>query len=297
MLLPVSARSADTVRAASPMADISLPGAAGIGLRQPHVAEVIDRRPLIGWFEVHSENYFVDGGPSIAALETIRADYPVSLHGVGMSLGSADALDRSHVARLRRLIERIDPVLVSEHLCWSSIDGRHLNDLLPLPFSMEALAVVCARIDELQTELARQVLVENISTYLRFSDDAMPEWEFVAAVTRRTGCKLLLDVNNIYVNAVNHGFDPINYLAAIPCDCVAEIHLAGFEQQGELLIDTHGARVAPEVWTLYRRALEMFGPTPTLIEWDTDVPALDVLLDEAARANAISNEVCDVVAA
>ena len=141
------------------------------------------------------------------------------------------------------------------------------------------------------------MLVENISTYLRFSDDAMPEWEFVAAVARRTGCKLLLDVNNIYVNAVNHDFNPISYLAAIPGDCVAEIHLAGFEQQGELLIDTHGARVAPEVWTLYRRALEMFGPTPTLIEWDTGLPALDVLLDEAARANAISNEVCDVVAA
>ena len=278
------------------MADISRP-AAGIGLRSPHVAEVIDRHPPIGWFEVHSENYFVDGGPAIAALETIRTDYPVSLHGVGMSLGSADPLDRRHVARLRRLIERIEPALVSEHLCWSSIDGRHLNDLLPLPFSVEALAVVCARIDELQAALARQVLVENISTYLRFSEDAMPEWEFVAAVTRRTGCQLLLDVNNIYVNAVNNGFDPLTYLAAIPGDCVAEIHLAGFEQQGELLIDTHGTRVAPGVWSLYRRALEMFGPTPTLIEWDTDIPALDILLDEAARANAISNEGRDVVAA
>ena len=279
------------------MADLVRIPPQGIGLRCAACREVIDRRPPIGWFEVHSENYFVDGGPAIAALEAIRTDYPVSLHGVGMSLGSADPLDRRHVARLKRLIERIEPAVVSEHLCWSSVDGRHLNDLLPLPFSEEALALVCERIDELQTALARRVLVENISTYLRFSEDAMPEWEFVAAVTRRTGCQLLLDVNNIYVNAVNHGFDPLTYLAAIPGDCVAEIHLAGFEQQGELLIDTHGTRVAPEVWTLYRRALEMFGPTPTLIEWDTDIPGLDVLLDEAARANALSNGVRDVVAA
>ena len=250
----------------------------------------------MGWLEVHSENYFVDGGPSLAALDAIRADYPLSLHGVGMSLGSADPLDVGHVARLKRLIARIEPAAVSEHLCWSHVDGRHLNDLLPLPFSEEALGLVCERVDAVQSALARPLLVENISTYVRFADDVMSEWEFVAAVARRTGCKLLLDVNNIHVNAVNHGFDAHAYLAAIPGDAITEIHLGGFDASGPCLIDTHGTRVAPPVWDLYRAAIKRFGPKPTLIEWDTDIPALEVLLDEAAQAQEIL-EARDAVAA
>jgi uncharacterized protein (UPF0276 family) len=274
-----------------------LPAAAGIGLRAPHVAEVRGSRPAIGWLEVHSENYFVDGGPALAALEAIRADYPVSLHGVGLSLGSADPLDIEHLARLKRLADRIEPSAVSEHLCWSHVDGRHLNDLLPLPLTDEALAVVCDRVDAVQSALRRPLLVENVCSYLRFADDTIAEWDFVAAVASKSGCKLLLDVNNVYVNAVNHGFDPHAYLAAMPAQSVAEIHLAGFDAGGPCLIDTHGARVAPPVWALYRAAIERFGPKPTLVEWDTDIPALDVLLDEAAHAQAILNEHRDAVAA
>ena len=273
-----------------------LPAVAGIGLRSPHVAQVRRDRPAIGWFEVHSENYFVDGGPALAALDGIRADYPVSLHGVGLALGSTDPLDGGHLKRLKTLVARIEPALVSEHLCWGKIDGRHLNDLLPLPFTEEGLALVCDRVSAVQNALQRPLLVENISAYLRFEDDAMAEWEFVAAVVRRTGCKLLLDVNNIYVNAVNHGFDPQAYLAAMPGDAIAEIHLAGFDGSGPCLIDTHGARVAPPVWALYRAAIERFGPKPTLIEWDTDLPALEVLLDEASIAQAVLEE-SDAVAA
>jgi len=273
-----------------------LPPVAGIGLRSPHVAQVRRDRPPIGWLEVHSENYFVDGGPALAALEAIRADYPISLHGVGLSLGSADALDAGHLVQLKRLAARVEPAFISEHLCWGRIDGRHLNDLLPLPFTDEALALCCDRIDAAQAALGRVLLVENVSAYLRFASDAMAEWEFVAAVARRTGCKLLFDVNNVYVNAMNHGFDPRVYLSAIPGEAVAEIHLAGFDASGACLIDTHGTRVAPPVWALYRATIERFGARPTLIEWDTDLPALDVLQDEAAIAQSILEE-ADAVAA
>ncbi len=265
----------------------TLPLAAGIGLRAPHVSEVDAERPRVAWLEAHSENYFAEGGPALAALERIRRDYPLALHGVGLSLGSTDPLDRAHLAKLARLAARTEPAVVSEHLCWSGVGGRCLNDLLPLPHTEEALAHVCARIAEAQDILGRALAVENVSSYLAFAGAEMPEWEFVAAAARRTGCRLLVDVNNIHVNAVNHGFDADAYLAAIPADAVAEIHLAGFEARGKLLIDTHGAPVAPEVWRLYRRAIDRFGPVPTLVEWDTDIPALDVLLAEAARADAI----------
>ena len=275
----------------------ALPVVAGIGLRAPHVAEVRRSRPPAGWLEVHSENYFVDGGPALSALEAIRADYPISLHGVGLSLGSADPLDAGHLARLKRLAARIEPSAVSEHLCWSHVDGRHLNDLLPLPLTDEALTLVCDRVDALQSALGRPLLVENVSSYLRFADDTMAEWDFVTAVAMKSGCKLLFDVNNVYVNAVNHGFDAQSYVAAIPPDSVAEIHLAGFDASGPCLIDNHGSRVAPPVWALYRGAIERFGPKPTLLEWDTDIPALEVLLDEAAKAQAILDEYRDAVAA
>jgi len=273
-----------------------VPAGAGIGLRAAHVRDVLSMRPRTPWFEVHSENYFADGGPALAALARIRADYPVSLHGVGLSLGSTDPLDGAHLAKLQRLIARVEPSLVSEHLCWSSVDGRHFNDLLPLPYTREALDHVCARVSRVQDVLGRELLVENVSSYLAFADATMPEWEFVAALAHRTGCRLLLDVNNMYVNAVNHGFDPDAYVAALPAAAVAEIHLAGFETTAAGLVDTHGAPVAQDVWDLYARTLARLGPRPTLIEWDTAIPAFAVLEAEAATAQR-HLEACDACAA
>jgi len=273
-----------------------LPFQAGIGLRTPHVNEVLAQRPDVPFFEVHSENYYVDGGPALAALARIRADYPLSLHGVGMSLGSTDPLDRSHVEKLRTLIARVEPALVSEHLCWSGVAGRHLNDLLPLPYTEETLALACTRVSELQERLGREIAIENISSYLTFADSSIPEWDFVAALARRTGCQVLLDVNNIYVNATNHGFDADIYVAAIPPDAVAEIHLAGFEEADGCLIDTHGTPVAPDVWALYARTIARLGSRPTLIEWDTDIPAFSVLQREAATAERVL-EARDAIAA
>ncbi|MCC6193196.1 MAG: DUF692 domain-containing protein [Burkholderiales bacterium] len=265
----------------------ALPTAAGIGLRAPHLRHVLDTRPAAPWFEIHSENYFADGGPALAALDRVRADYPVAMHGVGLSLGSADPLDREHLRKLARLAGRIAPALVSEHLCWSSVGGRHYNDLLPLPYTAEALAHVCARVQAVQEAIGRAIAVENVSSYYAFPESTLDECEFVAAVAARTGCALLVDVNNIYVNARNHGIDALAYLAAIPPAAVAEIHLAGFDASGPVVIDTHGAPVAPEVWSLYEAAIARFGTVPTLIEWDTDIPAFDVLRREAATAQHV----------
>ena len=264
-----------------------LPIAAGVGLRAPHVAGVLADRPRVPWFEVHSENYFVDGGRALASLLRVRADYPISLHGVGLSLGSADPLDRGHLAKLRRLIACSEPALVSEHLSWSSIDARHFNDLLPLPFTEEAVSHVSARIAAVQDFLGRAIAVENVSAYVSLADATMSESDFVAAVVERSGCLLLLDVNNVYVNAVNHGFDADAYVAAMPAAAIAEIHLAGFDASGACLIDTHGAPVAPAVWALYERTIARVGPRATLIEWDVDVPPFEALEAEAAQARAI----------
>jgi uncharacterized protein (UPF0276 family) len=269
-------------------ADATIPARAGIGLRALHWRDMIESRPAAaGWLEVHSENYFGAGGQPHTFLERLRADYPLSLHGVGLGLGSADPLDLEHLLRLSALIERYQPGLVSEHLCWCAVDGRHLNDLLPLPYTEEALAHVAERILRTQDFLGRQILIENISSYLRFRHSTLPEWEFVAQLAQRTGCGVLLDVNNIYVNAVNHGFDPHAYLAAIPAQAVQEIHLAGYDDTGACLIDTHGTAVSDPVWSLYRHAVGRLGTRPTLIEWDTDIPALDVLLAEARKADDI----------
>lgn len=260
---------------------------AGIGLRAPHYGELLQRRPALAFLEVHSENYFCDGGAPLAWLERFRAHYPLSLHGVGLSLGSADPLDERHLARLDALVRRFQPALVSEHLCWSSIGGEHANDLLPLPYTREALDHVVGRVDAVQERLARRILVENVSSYLEFDESTIPEWEFVAEVARRSGCGILLDVNNIWVNAANQGFDPHRYLAEIDPRQVEEIHLAGFEASESGLIDTHGTPVSADVWTLYEAAIARIGRRPTLIEWDTDLPALDVLLGEAAKAQAV----------
>lgn len=268
-----------------------IPARAGIGLRAAHHQRVIEERPPVAWVEVHAENFFADGGPQLRLLEQIRRDYPLSIHGVGLGLGTTDPLDRRHLARLRRLVERFEPGLVSEHLCWGAIDGRHHNDLLPLPQTEEALRHCVARVAEAQDALGRRLAIENVSSYVRFADSTLDEWEFVAAVARESGCALLLDVNNVYVNAGNHGFDPVRYLHALPAEAVVEIHLAGHsvERHGlrELRVDTHDRRVCDEVWKLYGLALERFGARPTLIEWDTHLPALEVLLEEAATAERL----------
>lgn len=270
-----------------PGATAALPVAAGIGLRAPHLQHVLAQRPRIAWFEVHSENYFAAGGAVLAALDRIRADYALSLHGVGLSLGSTDPLDRVHLDTLKRLADRVQPAAVSEHLCWSSVDGRHYNELLPLPYTDEALALVCARVSAVQDHLGRELLVENLSSYHAFAESTIAECDFVAAVAARTGCRLLVDVNNIHVNARNHGIDPHAYLAAIPPAAVAEIHLAGHDDSGPIVIDTHGAPVAAAVWALFGDAIARFGRVPTLIEWDVDIPSFAVLEREAATAQSM----------
>jgi uncharacterized protein (UPF0276 family) len=259
---------------------------AGIGLRARHYADFSGARPAAGWLEVHSENYFAAGGRERAVLEALRRDYPVSLHGVGLGLGSAEGYSDEHERKLARLVERVEPVFVSEHLCWGAAAGRHFNDLLPLPCSREALELVAGRVGRLQERLGRRILVENVSCYLEPGPHEMGEGEFLAALARRSGCGLLLDVNNLYVNQVNLGRDALAQMRALDAETVCEIHLAGYFAGEHCLIDTHGARVADAVWRLYEAALGLFGPLATLIEWDTDVPPLDVLLEEAAKAQA-----------
>jgi uncharacterized protein (UPF0276 family) len=271
-----------------------VPARAGIGLRAAHHAAIRRDLPDVGWLEAHSENYFASAGASHRALEELRAHYPISLHGVGLSVGGTDALDREHLAELRAAIDRYQPALVSEHLCWSSAGGRHTNDLLPLPYTREALRHVVARIHEIQDALGRSLLIENVSSYLEFRGAEMTEWEFLAEVHRAAGCGILLDVNNIYVSASNHGFDPIDYLLGIPRASVGEIHLAGHSSrvlEGQtVLIDTHNARVCDPVWQLFARAIGRFGAVPSLIEWDMDLPELEVLVAEAHRADRIAGE-------
>jgi uncharacterized protein len=263
---------------------------AGIGLRAPHVGELLATRPAVPWLEVHPENYMM-GGAALASLETARRDYPVSFHGVGLSLGSAGLIDRRHLERLKTLVDRIAPCLVSEHLSWSTSGGAYLNHLLPLPYTDETLAVVASHIHEVQESLGQSILIENPSGYLRFRHSTIPEPEFLAELARRTGCGLLCDVNNIYVAAWNLGLDAIAYLGALPTATVGEMHLAGHarnDADGQtILIDDHGSRVAPPVWTLYHEALQRFGPVPTLVEWDTDIPELSVLLAEACTADGL----------
>ena len=261
----------------------------GIGLRQPHYREVFERLPALAFLEVHSENFFLDGGASMHALERARAAYPISLHGVGLSLGSADRLADAHLAKLKRLVDRVEPALVSEHLCWGGVGGVHFNDLLPLPHTDKTLALLADRIDRVQATLKRRILVENLSAYVEFRDSDMTETAFLAALARRTGCGLLLDINNVFVSATNHGFDPLAYLDAFPLQHVGEIHLAGYADAQDdagrpLLIDAHDSPVRDPVWALYAQTIARIGATPTLIEWDNDPPAWPVLFAEARRA-------------
>ena len=268
----------------------ALPSGAGIGLRAPHVGELLATRPAVPWLEVHPENY-MSGGAALVLLEAVRREYPVSLHGVGLSLGTAEDIDARHLSRLRSLVDRLEPCLVSEHLSWSTAGGAYLNHLLPLPYTDETLRVVADHIDEVQNALGRRILIENPSSYLRFRHSSMTEPHFLAELARRTGCGLLCDVNNIYVSAWNVGLDAGSYLDALPAPAIGEIHLAGHaanDADGRtILIDDHGSPVTAPVWKLYQRALERFGSVPTLIEWDTDLPELSVLLGEARVADRL----------
>lgn len=268
---------------------------AGIGLRSPHVAKVSGTRPKLGFLEVHAENYMGQTA-ALDHLLNLRRDYPVSVHGVALSLGSAEPLDRVHLGRFKALAKRVEPILVSEHLAWCAIDEVYLNDLLPLPYTEESLDLFCHHVEEMQEALGRRVLIENPASYLRYRHSSIPEAEFLVAVVHRTGCGVLCDVNNIYVSARNFGFDPIGYLDALPVAAIGEIHLAGHHtaEDVDILIDDHGSRVAEPVWNLYVAALRRFGPVPALIEWDTNVPALEILLDEARQAQELANACCDV---
>jgi len=280
----------------------------GIGWRHPHYAQLLEQRPALDFLEVHSENFFAAGGAALAVLERGRGCYPVSLHGVGLSLGSAVGLDTWHLDQLAALVERIDPVRVSDHASFArggfSGGPVHAADLLPLPFTGEALDLLCANVQRVQDRLQRRFMVENLSAYLQWKtppEQALTEPEFLNALARRTGCSLLVDVNNIYVNALNaqsagQCADPLlacrEWLSQIAPEAVAELHLAGHcrvsDAHGDIVIDDHGSRVCPEVWELYRHAIRCFGPVPTLMEWDTDIPTLDTLLEEASRARAIA---------
>lgn len=272
-------------------ADSPIPSRAGIGLKARHCQGILDRRPDIGWFEIHPENYFGAGGPPHRYLTAIRRDFPVSFHCVGLSLGSADPADPAHLRRLRELADRYQPALVSDHLSWSSVGGTYMNDLLPLPYTGRTLDLICDRVGMMQDRMARRILLENPSTYLRFAESTIPEPDFLAAVARRTGCGILLDVNNAYVSALNHGDDPARYLDAIPAALIGEIHLAGHHVERRdgvtIRIDDHGSAVCRAVWDLYRALIGRAGPRPTLVEWDNAVPDLAVLVDEATKADII----------
>lgn len=262
---------------------------AGIGLREPHVKELLGTLPDVDLLEVHSENFF-DAGPAVDDLLVARLSYPVSLHGVGLSIGSTDELDGSHLKSLQNLIRKVEPALVSEHLSWGSVDGVYFNDLLPLPYTEEALDHFCDRVTQIQDMLGRQILIENPSSYLQFSHSTISEWEFLTAVSDRSGAGLLIDINNIYVSASNLDFDPEQYLRSLPGDKVCEIHLGGHAiksfPDGELLIDDHGSSVCDAVWGLYGQAIDRWGNKPTIMEWDTNLPALSQLLLESDMARS-----------
>lgn len=275
-----------TMQSTSPTA---LPVGAGLGLKPQHFDTLLTRRPPLAFVEIHAENYMVAGGPLHHYLEQVRALYPLSVHGVGLSIGGTEDLDMAHLNRLAQLVARYQPEAVSEHLAWSGHGGRFANDLLPLAYTPDALQRVCDHLDRVQEALGRPILLENPATYLTFADSSLEEAAFIHAVIDRSGCGLLLDVNNVHVSAVNHRWDALTYIDTLPLDKVGELHLAGFDEQRDnsgarLLIDSHGAPIAEPVWTLYRQLLERIGPAPTLIERDNNIPAFEVLLAEASLA-------------
>lgn len=259
----------------------------GMGLRSQHYPAITESWPEVDWFEAISENYMDTGGRPLHILEKIRQRYPVALHGTALSIGSVDPLHLNYLARLKALIQRIDPFIVSDHLSWAGTEGEQLHDLLPLPFTEEALQHVISRVGQVQEILGRQILLENVSTYVTFRHSTIPEWDFLSEVSNRSGCGILLDLNNIYVNAVNHRFDPFEYLKAVPADRIGQIHLAGHTDRGDFLFDTHSRPIIDKVWALYEEALRRWGPISTLIEWDEDIPVFEELNEEVERAKVI----------
>lgn len=263
-----------------------IPARAGVGFRLQHTSDFLDMRPPVDWIEVHAENYLDEGGPRLRALVTLRQDYPLSIHGVGLSLGSAEGLDRRHLQQVAMLVERLEPGLVSEHIAWSVSGGVYFSDLLPLPYNSESLEVLCGNIQQIQDVMKRQLLIENPSSYVAFTSSTMTEGEFITEVVRHTGCGLILDLNNIHVSATNHGFDSQGYLDSVPLGEVREIHLGGHagDDDAGLLIDDHSTPVADPVWRLFEDVLGYIGRVPTLVEWDSQIPPLAVLLGEADKA-------------
>jgi len=267
----------------------------GVGLRQPHYSYILENKPDIGWFEIHSENFFQKGGPALHFLDKIREDYPLSLHGVGLSLGSAEGLDQNHLDKLKHCAHRFSPFLISEHLSWSRINGVSFPDLLPLPYTDETLVILERNIDQVQTILGREILIENPSSYLEYKESHYAEQEFLTTLCQKTGSKILLDINNIYVSCTNHGWNPVDYLDSIPLDLIGEIHLAGhsrktFSDGSTLLIDDHGSAVPDAVWDLFNYLIDKGLSVPTLIEWDTDIPSFDVLQKEASKVLAFLSQ-------
>ncbi|MBV2121447.1 MAG: DUF692 domain-containing protein [Candidatus Thiodiazotropha sp. (ex Ctena orbiculata)] len=263
----------------------------GLGLRTQHYNDFLARPQPVEWLEVISDNYMVDGGKPLAMLDRIRADYPMVMHGVSMSIGAIDGLDKNYLRKLKTLEQRIEPMWVSDHLCWVGVHGRILHDLLPLPYTNEALQIIKRNVDEAQEVLQRPLVLENVSSYVEYKASEMTEWEFLTEVSQATGCQILLDINNIYVSAFNHGFDPLQFIKGVPADRIVQFHLAGHLNKGDHLIDTHDHPVCDGVWDLYRQALMHFGYIPTMIERDANIPPLAELLSELEIARSIADDV------
>ncbi len=262
----------------------------GLGLRPQHYGEILDGDPPIDWFEIISENYMAPGGRPLAMLEKIRGRYPIVMHGVSLSIASTAPLDQEYLTALKTLAERVEPRWISDHLCWTGVHGVNLHDLLPVPYTHEALRHVCTRVHEVQEILGRVLTIENVSSYVRFGDADMTEWEFLSELARRTGCRLLFDVNNIFVGAFNHGYDPLDFIRGVPAEAVVQMHLAGHTDLGTHIIDTHDHPVRDEVWELYRTSVERFGAVSTMIERDDNIPPLAELVEELNRAREIAAE-------
>jgi len=269
----------------------------GLGLRKPHYDDILATQPQVDWFEILTENYLIDGGKPLQILDQIRARYPIVMHGVSMSIGSTDPLDKNYLTDLKNLANRYEPAWVSDHLCWTGIEHTHLHDLLPLPYTEEAIAHVSDRVNEVQDYLQRPFLLENVSSYITYCDDVMPEWEFLAAVAERADCGILLDINNIYVSSFNHGFNPLDYLDHIPAKRVWQHHLAGHTHTGNIIIDTHDQDVIDPVWALYAEAAKRFGPVSTMIERDDNIPPLNEVLAELQKARDIAEPIYQACAA
>ena len=266
----------------------------GLGLRTQHYNDFLNTKQPVDWLEVISDNYMVNGGKPLAMLDRIRADYPVTMHGVSMSLGSVNGLDQEYLKNLKALEQRIQPMWVSDHLCWGGVHGRKLHDLMPLPFTQEALEVVSRNIRHAQDFLQRPLVIENVSSYVEFKDSEMTEWTFLTEICNQTGCQLLLDINNIYVSAFNHGFSPFEFVDGVPKEHIRQFHLAGHQDNGDHLIDTHDHPVCTGVWELYEYALNRFGAVPTMIERDDNIPPLSELLEELETAKAIASKVLKI---